>query len=299
MKRCMMLFLCIWAVAWGAKTAYFALTDGFTLANISSDHPDNARLEIFPLAFEQEKQVKDALSQQFTYLAKGNHSYVFESQDGQYVIKFLQFQKYRHHPLISWLPLPASLNDYLQKRTAHKEAKRDLLLKSWKIAFTQLKEESQLIYVHLNRDKPLNMMLKVYNKCGIPYQIDLSQHVFMLQRKVEMLKPTMDHLLSIDNLPAAKKLLDGMLEMYQKEYQLGLYEEDRYILRNTGVVGAMPMHLDVDRFREDPAISQNRPWQMQQLLWKTELLGRWLNEYSPELADHLSARLASLNESNH
>lgn len=280
--------------AWGIKSAYFGLTDGFSIANISSEHPDDPRLEMAPLSALEAAEIDRALCQKFTYLAKGNHSYVFESQDGQYVIKFLQFQKYRHHPVVNWLPLPASLDEKRWHKTLHKQAKRDILLKSWKIAFTKLRKQTQLVFVHLNRALPLSKVLTVYNKCGLAYHLDLNQYVFMLQKKVDMFAPTLERYVVSDNVIAAKQLLDNLIDLYQVEYRQGIFEEDRYIVRNTGVVGDRPMHLDVDRFREDVAIQEQPHLQVQQLLWKTAYLLKWLEARYPELAVHLKGRLQQL-----
>jgi hypothetical protein len=275
------------AVAWGVRSAYFALTDGFSIANISSDHPDNPHFELPPLTADEKIAIDGILSQEFTYLGKGHHSYVFESQDKQYVIKFLKFRKYRHHPIYSWLPLPSSLHVLLNTKTDHKQAKRDLLLQSWKIAFTKLQTETQLLWIHLNRAKPLGRSLKVYNKCGIPYSINLDQHVFMIQKKVEVFGPYIKRAMSSGNIAQAKNLLEELIAMYQAEFQCGLLEDDRYIMRNMGFVDGKPIHLDVDKFREDLEIQMHPHLQHAHLLWKTTLLLEWLERRYPELASHL------------
>lgn len=278
---------------WGIKTAYFALTDGFSISNISSVHPDDSLLTIAPLADAEVDEVNTALSQEFTYLAKGNHSYVFESADKKYVIKFLQFQKYRHHPLINCLPLPAVLDEKRLKKTLHKEEKRDALLKSWKIALTKLREQTQLVFVHLNRAEPIDKTLIIHNKCGLTYHLDLNQFVFMLQRKVDLFPEALEVLVSDGNMEAAKLLLNGLLDLYISEYQMGLFEEDRYIVRNTGVFEGRPMHLDIDRFREDDALKIPAQ-QVLQLQWKTTYLLKWLDKLHPELAQHLKERLTEI-----
>lgn len=278
---------------WGAKTAYFALTDGFSVANISSKHADDPELEISALTDGEADEVNKALSQEFNYLAKGNHSYVFESADKQYVIKFLQFQKYRHHPLINCLPLPAQFDEMRLKKTMHKEQKRDALLKSWKIAFTRLRKQTQLLFVHLNRGVPIGKTLTLHNKCGITYRLDLDQYVFMLQKKVDLFADTLKGFVSKEDMPSAKRLLDGLMDLYRFEFKQGLFEEDRYIVRNTGVVNHQPMHLDIDRFREDERLMDPEQ-QALQLQWKTAYLLKWLEARYPELAEHLKRNLDSL-----
>lgn len=279
--------IAIGCVLWGMKSAYFALTDGFSIANISSDHSDNPELQVAaPTTFEM-AEIDKAFDQEFSYLAKGNHSYVFESADKHYVIKFLQFQKYRHHPLISILPLPAVFEEIRLKKALHKEHKRDVLLKSWKTAYTKLKNRTQLLYVHLNRSDSIGKILTVYNKCGIAYRLDLDRYVFLLQRKVDLFPDTIEKLISENNIDDTKKLLVGLIDLYLDEFAQGLFEEDRYIVRNTGVFDRLPMHLDVDRFREDDTL-KDPDRQRVQLQWKTALLVQWLNDRYPDLGDYLT-----------
>lgn len=275
---------------WGAKTAYFALTDGFSVANITSEHADNPELAIAVLTDVEAAEVNQALSQEFSYLAKGHHSYVFESADKNYVIKFLKFQKYRHHPLVSYLPLPTLLDKNHLKRTVHKEKKRDVLLKSWKTAFTRLKEQTQLIYVHLNRTEPLGKTLTVRNKCGLTYRLDLDHYVFMLQKKVDLLPEALTKLVSKGDMPSAKKVLDNLLNLYSFEFEQGLFEDDRCVVRNTGVLNHVPVHLDIDRFREDDRL-RDPTQQSLHLQWKTTHLVKWLEDRYPELAEHFKESL--------
>lgn len=290
MLKGVILTLIVAALLWGGKTAYFGLTDGFSLSNINSNHLDDPDLAMNGLPIVEMNEIDKALNQDYFYLAKGNHSYVFESADHQYVIKFLQFQKYRHHFLISCLPLPEKFNAMRLKKTVHKEEKRTALLKSWKIAFTQLKEQTQLLFVRLNREEPFAKSLTVHNKCGIPYHLDLNRYVFMLQKKVDRMDDVLIKLVSNGDIQKAKSLLDDLLNLYVFEYTQGIYEEDRYIVRNTGVYSSRPMHLDVDRFRIDDQVKDPKN-QNYHLKWKTTLLIKWLEEKYPELADYLKMRI--------
>lgn len=282
--------LCFFAVIWGIKFAYFELTDGFSIANISSDHMDDPRWEIPPLSDSETQEVQKALSQDYHYLGKGHQAYVFESADSNYVIKFLKFQKYRHHPIVRALPVPPPFSHTLEKQALHKIDKRDALFASWKIAFTKLKDETQVIFIHINREQPFGKNLTLYNKVGIPYRLNLGDYVFMLQRKAEMFSDVLAHHQKNGDVRSSKELLDGLIALYQSEYNQGLFEEDRYIVRNTGVLANKPIQIDTGRLRENEDYKDSDK-QKQAILWKTSLLQAWLDENYPDLGRYFKQQL--------
>src|SRR3569832_1407459 len=79
--------LCFYGVAKFCKKQ----TGSFTIARITSDlkfHPE------WEVNNTQEKEAQKALAQPYRFLGKGAQSFVFASEDGQWVIKF-----FRHHHL--------------------------------------------------------------------------------------------------------------------------------------------------------------------------------------------------------
>jgi hypothetical protein len=277
-------------IAWGAKTAYYTQTDGFSLANITSEKYEGSLWTVPPLNGLEADEINSALNQEYKYLSKGHQAYVFESQDSRYVLKFIKFQKYRHHPLYAMLPLPDSLEKDRFKQTLHKQDKRDALFKSWKIAHTKLKDETQVLFVHIDLSDPFEKTLTLYNKGGTRYDIDLSQYVFLLQKKLDLFEDVLASQMQKGDTVGAKQLIDGLLDLYLNEFRQGLYEEDRYIVRNTGVLQNRPIQIDTGRLRESEDL-KNPKKQAEVMLWKTTLLKEWLGETYPELEEHLSGRL--------
>lgn len=277
-------------IVWGVKASYFALTGGFSIANISSDHSDHSRWEIEPLTAAEAQEVEGALAQEYIYLGKGHQAYVFESKDKRYVIKFLKFQKYRHHPFVDAFSFPKVIAEKLQQQKIHKEEKRDALFTSWKIAFSKLKDETQVIFIHINRSEPFDKTLTLYNKAGIAYRLDLGRYVFLLQRKADLFDKVVEKQMASGDIDGAKALLDGLFAMYESEYRQGIFEEDRYIVRNTGVLNNKPIQIDIGRLRENATFKDPRK-QAKEILWKTTLLKKWLELHYPELAAYFNERL--------
>jgi len=297
LKRLKVLSLFLLALAscfFLVKEVYFHLTDGFSLANITfQENGLDSFWQPRLLSQEESSEVKDALEQEYFYLSKGHQAYVFESRDKRYVIKFLKFQKYRPHWLYNIVPLPAFLENILLNKMPAKNQKVQNLVNSWKIAFDELPKETGVLYVQLGQDHDNPKRFLLRNKSGYIYEIDLNEYVFMVQRKVDVFDIALHSLMSQGNTQRAKELLDNLLALYLAEYNKGIYEKDRYIVRNTGVFNNFPIQIDTGRLRKDDFIKELSQ-QKKELVWKTSLLSEWLEQNYPELNKHLHERLIEL-----
>lgn len=257
-------------ICYGANRLYFHLTDGFCISKITPTFIlDEAWT--FQTSEGEKREAKKILEQPFTYLAKGRQSYVFCSQDGNYVIKFPKFQKYRIPPF------------YSKEKTAKRTYKLTYFLSSWKTAFKDLRQECCLLYVQTNPDPAFHHSLTLIDKVGRAHTIDLSKFTFMVQRKGELLPSVIETRMAKGEVAAAESLLNKLLELYISEYARGIAEKDTYIQRNTAVIEGMPFHVDPARFVKEEAFKQ--PERMvDELRQKTVSLRVWLSENYPQLA---------------
>src|ERR1700722_15254629 len=93
-KRLIILLVAIAAI-YGSGRLYYKVTAGFVESNIKYDLPYNPKWELSDLDCDGQKELNTILSQDYYYLGKGCQSYVFSSQDDQYVIKFFKYQRFR------------------------------------------------------------------------------------------------------------------------------------------------------------------------------------------------------------
>lgn len=288
------LIICLLGVvAYGIKKVYFSLTDGFSIANITSNHTFNPAWEPQALTQDEYSVVEKALGQTYTYLGKGHQAYVFESADHQFVIKFLKFQKYTIGSWFETVPLPGFLSDWRQKKIRHKDHKRDALFRSWMIAFNDLKGQTGVLMIHINETKDLNKTIAIVDKMGRHFDIKLDDHVFLLQRKADMLATVIEGYVAKGQNQNAQEILDKLLEMYLMEYRRGVEEKDRYIVRNTGILDGRPIHIDMGRFIRDNNLKKPEVY-TKELVWKTTLLKAWLEKYYPQLSLYFNQRLEQL-----
>lgn len=297
MNKRLFIRLCLVAVAvaafYGLGRLYFQLTGGFTIGNITSDFAYHPEWETRSLSTVEHSQLSYALDQPYHYLGKGCQAYVFASQDGQYVVKFFKYQRYRLQPwLKNFPPLPAIVQ-YRQEKSAKKEEKLSRFVSSWKVAFEHLKDETGLLYVHLNKTHDLNKKLVIYDKIGMQHIVDLDQMEFCVQRKADMLCPTLLKFKENGDLQGAQELLSSLLNLILSEYQRGLADNDHALMQNTGVAAGKPIHIDVGQFVIDERVKEVSFYQ-QELFTKTYKFKLWLKEAYPELYPYLEERLLAI-----
>jgi hypothetical protein len=280
-------------ISYGLGRLYFTMTAGFTLSNISSDFAFNSDWEVRPLSANEEKELDPIFNQPYHYLGKGRQSYAFESQDGLYVIKFFKYQRYR---MLPWLrhfpPLPAVVQ-YREERLQQKWSLLNTFICSWKIAFENLKEESALLFVHLNKTQHLNKKLTLIDKIGFRHQINLDEMEFCVQRKAQLICSRILELKEAGDIEGAKDLIDRLQARFISEYERGVGDYDHTLMQNTGVVDGSPIHIDVGQFKINEELKNPELWH-QELFTKNYKFMIWMRKEHPELAIYLESRLAAI-----
>lgn len=286
--------LLVFALAcYGLGRLYFQLTGGFTLSNINSDFAFQPQWEVRPLSIKEKDQLDAALNQTYHYLGKGCQSYVFASHDDRYVIKFFKYQRYRLQPWLSYFPPLPAIVKFREEKNEKKWHKLDGFVKSWKLVFENLKDETGLVFVHLNKTDDLHKNLVIFDKLGLEHQVDLDQMEFCVQRKAEMLCDVLLRYQKEQNFTAASNLVDNLLAMILSEYARGLADNDHALMQNTGVIEGKPIHIDVGQFVINEEIKKPEIYH-QELFTKTYKFKKWLFEHYPELGSYLVGRLKEI-----
>lgn len=292
LKKSVLILLVI-AALYGSGRIYFRVTDGFTISNITSDFSPDARWETRLLSSDEKSKIDSILSQKFTYLGKGCQSYVFQSEDGQYVLKFFKYQRFRIQPWLNYLNFIPFVETYRQAKIEKKKAKLEGVFRSWKLAFEELQPETGFVYVHLNKSHDIEKPLTIYDKMGVMHQVDLNQLEFLVQRKATMLCPYITELMKNSKELEAKRLLNRILILVLTEYDRGLADNDHALMQNTGVLDERPVHIDVGQFVRNTNIHRPEVY-TQELFTKTYKFRIWLRKRYPSLADYLEEQLVTV-----
>jgi hypothetical protein len=278
---------------YGTGRLYFYVTDGFTVSNISSDFAYQTQWAIKPLTSNEKVEADQALNQDYHYLGKGCQSYAFLSEDGQFVIKFFKYQRFRLQPWLTYLPPLGPIVRYRDEKALKKWNKLNVFVMSWKIAFENLKAESGLVLVHLNKTTDLQRTLVIYDKIGQKHVLNLDDMEFCIQRRAEPLSNVLVAFKEKGQLQQAETLLSNLLNLILSEYLRGLTDNDHALLQNTGVVNNQPIHIDVGQFLKSEKF-RSPLFYHQDLFTRTYRLKVWLKENYPPLGTFLETRLREI-----
>ncbi len=270
-------------VAYGGGRLYYHLTGGFTVGNIHSDFSFQPQWEVRPLFTEEGQELASAIEQSYFYLGKGCQSYVFLSGDGEYVLKFFKYQRYRLHPWLEYFPSLSAVVEFREQKKRQKWEKLDHFVQSWKLAFEHLKEETGLLFVHLNKtDNLIDKQLTLYDKMGRKHSINLDNMEFCIQRRAQMLCDVLLAYKEERKEREAKTLIHELFQLLLSEYRRGLGDQDHALMQNTGIVDGKPMHIDVGQFVWNEEFKKPFIFH-QELFTKMYKFKNWLHYNYPEL----------------
>jgi hypothetical protein len=266
-------------------------TDGFSVAFIHSDLKHNPAWDS-PLPSEEARAV---LTQRFRYLGCGGQSFVFASEDGNYVLKFFKHRKFRKpYSYLLHLPLPG-IFDFYRINHLHKalfKLKRDFT--SYRIAYDDLREETGIIYQHLNKTKGLFQPVQIVDKIDIAHEIDLDKVEFLVQRRAKLLFPHIDQLMSQGDIESAKHTLHAVVEALVCRCKKGVFDEDPRLPSNLGILGQRAMFIDIGRFVRDPTRTQRNVYASDVKTITSKRLRPWLEQSHPELVSALDEEIQQL-----
>jgi hypothetical protein len=249
-------------------------TDGFSPSLIE------ANLE-FKEASPLNPDIKEVLSQPFYYLGKGRQSFVFQSGDGQFVLKFYN-QKYLRMPWYSFL--------VYEKEFAKRSRRRHFYENSYEIAFKELGEE--ILYLHrgFSQDLPKIVLKDRASRC---LAIDLNEVPFVLQRKGEPFYPVLQAIYKKDGTQGVCKEIDQFLASISLRISKNIADADCDVEHNWGYVGSRLFHLDPGRLFYDSKLKEparlDREWHN-----STHDLHQWLKANYPEAALYLQSELIKM-----
>jgi len=257
----------------------------FSIQQISSHFEYNPEWE----TSQQEKAAFDALlNETFFFVGKGRQSFAFCNEKNTHVIKFLKCRRLDVDPWLRTLSFLPIIHNIYQKQLQKKCLRKEKLLNSWKIAFEVLKEESGLIYLHLNKTDSLNKQVKVVDDKGKTYLLNLDDYLFCIQRRAkptfEGIKAEMENHNTIKATQMISQLIVLMVDMHQK----GIVNLDPYLQGNTGFLEDRAVHIDIGRFVKSESIKtpENSQKHLHNILNE---LSNWLESNYPELNEYLKA----------
>lgn len=285
-NKLLILIACVAVIFIGART-YYGLTDDFRLGNIQTDTPPRPEWNLPPLSQAEQQELATILNQPFTYIGKGAQSYVFGSEDQKYVIKFFKFKHLRPSIWIDLIPPIGALKTYKDKQIQRKQRKFESAFIGYKLAYLKDKDLSGLIFVKFNPTQNVYPLLTVHDKMGLVRHIDLNTVPFIIQKRGITLRQVLKQQLEQKQVEEAIVSILKIFDLYQLEYQRGLWDHDHGVLQNAGFIHNEPAHLDVGKLTETSDFQDPQRAQADMLIL-VEKINEWMKSNFPKYADQVN-----------
>lgn len=245
-------------------------TKGFRVHRVSAEIVHHPEWD-FETPPELIAQVAPLVSQDYFFLGHGAQCYAFLSADKSTVLKVFKHPRFR---LFSSKDLSS-------------------LFESLKIAYEELREETGLIYLHLNKSGHFHKKLTVWDRIGIAHEIDLDSTQFLLQKRAELAPKKLKNLRCAGSLSEAMRCVDALLAHHQLCCDKGIIDRDPVLERNFGFDGASAIEIDLGSFSKDPYVATPERGK-KQLFFATLDLKQWIEKNYPELKDYVEEKIRAL-----
>jgi hypothetical protein len=161
---------------------------------------------------------------------------------------------------------------------------------SVKLAYDALKEETGLLYLHLNPTQDLHRKLVLCDGNGIRHEIDLDGARFFLQKCAVPLERHFTHLCHHHRDGDAQKSIDTLLTLILSRCKKGFADRDVFN-KNLGFIGTQAIEIDTGSFYRDARMEE--PWiYKQELFYATLELKSWFKKHYPQMVEYLEEKVS-------
>ncbi len=266
----------------GADRFFHHQSTRFSINKMTTVLANPFKWELPPLSSQEKSELSHILNQKFTYYNKGSQSYVFISEDKKYILKFFKQQKFTSR---SWLAhIPLSFNPYYQEYL-FKQNKCRSALEAFKTAFTELSQETGLLYVHMSPSQSFHQRVMLLDKNSEGHSVDLGKMVFCVQKHADLIYSRIIELMHQGDVEGAKKIISSVFSLIDHLGKKGVVDNDPILRKNFGLIEDVAVQIDIGKLRIDPSRGKN-------LLYKQEIgsithsFKVWIETYYPELSSH-------------
>lgn len=261
-------------------------TDGFTVQALYFTLPiaiDCSTIE--KQNFEDEEHIK-VLEQEYVYLGKGTQFYVFESADKKYVIKFLRDHHLKPKLWVHFLRFPNFLDLYRKEEILHRRQKCEKTVKACFVAFERMQKRLGLLGLYFK--KPTSHKLKVRDKIGRKYQIDLSNTYYVIQKKADaFLAEALNNATSQNDV---EKIVDLFLEGITYRCQKQISNTDPNVFSNFALLEDHVVEVDFGDFFDNGSLIPP-PLFNHEISRYAKSFRKWANKNMPEILLYFDERL--------
>lgn len=263
-------------------------TQGFKLTKIQGNLCQDSFF--IPQTQEDKKLLTTLFHQTFTFLGRGLQSFVFVSEDGEYVLKIFNNRYQQKIFLFSLLEHVPWIGPWAKERQNYFRTKLAKTWESYQLAFTEMKNQTGLIYVHLSETSHLPSQIQLVDKLNIVHCLNPNHLGFLIQKKAKLVFPALKEYVNQSDLDSAKQALSSLIDLFLWKWRHAILDNDPLIRTNYGFIGTQAIQIDVG-----PLSKASSPLEISQ--YREEIfrimasLKCWLTENCPELTPFLDREL--------
>jgi len=124
------------------------------------------------------------------------------------------------------------------------------------LAFDHLKEESGLIYVHLDDSTKLFTTLQVIDQKGRPWTLDLNDVPFVIQKKAELAFSVFDKLKQREEWDKIQDCFKQLYVLFNARTQKGITDRLQTLHNNYGFLEGKAIQIDLGGIMKDEKIQK-------------------------------------------
>lgn len=255
--------------------------DGFSPRRIQ-------RLE-YRVAEDWGDEAEETLKQTFHYIGRGRQCFAFASEDEKFVLKIPRTDIYKTPFWARVLPV----DSYRKEIEARHRMKERFILESFRISFSDLKNQTGLLAIHLGQSSSKGKKLTLFDKAGFKHKLRLEKTPFVLQYKQPILMDSFSHALQTGDREEAKKILDALLATITERASKGILNLDRRFIDNYGYDGEKAYQIDVGSFFLNPDLDPSIAYQ-KSLRDSIDPVQEWLAKRDPDMLNYLNKSLSKV-----
>ncbi len=266
----------------GIGLTYCCRWQGFNVEKISSKLTYNEMWSVPPLNQEEIHYfVTNVFSQPFYYLGSGEQCYVFQSEDGQFVLKFFKMHRLLPKDWLNDFPF-SLLENYCFNNVEKRKQLIHEVFSSIKASYNYLQDKTGLLFIHLNKTRDLKVKATLFDKRGKKYLVDLDSKEFFLQRKAVRIYDYLVNLMKQGEEERVHICIRSLFQIVIARCEEGFVDLDIGVRNNYGFIEDKPVIIDCGSLVPDDAIKQPHHYQ-REILRIAEAMDHWAQTHYTEL----------------
>ena len=151
---------------------------------------------------------------------------------------------------------------------------------------TELKEQTGMVWAHLNKTNNLQKQIIITDRMGRCFQIDLDNYEFLIQKKAEKIHDRISFLMKNQQESKARSLIHHLIESLIIRSKKSIIDDDPILDKNFGCIDDKALFIDVGRFRKNNQISSPLVY-IKDIYRITAPFRQWLELEYPQLTKDL------------